>query len=133
MARRMSAKQRKYFGRARRAARRAPARIRRARRRHPRAALMTDLISAGAYGAVRQRISAALKPVSSMIPAGNIADEVTILAAAYLLRNRVPKMLRPAVKAAMYIEAAQIGQALASGGLGAIGAGNGASTAGNAW
>lgn len=74
---------------------------------------MAVLVSAGAYGALRSRISTLLSPVTSKIPLGNIGDEVGIFFLANYLKKQ--KTLKPFAKAAMYIEAARIGEAVITG------------------
>ncbi len=111
-------------GRIRRSFSRASKRVRRGARK---AAPIVGLIGAGAYGALRQRVSDQLAPITANIPAGNIADEVGMLGVNWIvgrfIGRRVP-ILRQITKAGMIIEAARIGEAVATGQLG-IGSTNG--------
>lgn len=70
--------------------------------------------SAGIYGALREKISNALNPVTSKIPLGSIGDEVGLLAVAHFLGKKV-RPLRKVSQAAMFIESARIGEAIADG------------------
>jgi hypothetical protein len=76
------------------------------------------LLVAGAYGAVRQRISAMVQPIATQFagPLGNIADEATMIGVAVLAKKFVKNpMVTQFANTAIMIEAAQIGQAFASG------------------
>lgn len=79
------------------------------------------LLGAGVYGALRNRISSAVAPLTSRIPFGGIADEIGMLginwAARRFIGGRVP-LVKDMAKAGMLIEAASIGNALAGGALG---------------
>lgn len=76
------------------------------------------------YGGTRAKISNALQPITNAIPLGNIADEVAIGAIAYVAHQKVKnKLVRNVARAALTVEAARIGEAIATGNLG-IGGGN---------
>lgn len=81
---------------------------------------MAMIIPAMAYGAVREKISTALTPLTSKIPLGNIADEVVLGLAAYLVAKKTSGLLSQVGKAALVIEAARIGEAAISGALGGM-------------
>lgn len=74
------------------------------------------------YGIGRQQIAQAIQPFTSKIPLGNIADEVGMIALAFAAKKFVKNpMVAQVANAAITIEMAQIGQALASGQLGNLG------------
>lgn len=78
-----------------------------------------QLLGAAGYGALREKISNALLPVTSKVPLGNIADEVVIGGLAYYGHKKVSNpLLKGALKAAVYVEAARIGETIANGQLG---------------
>lgn len=93
---------------------------------------MAKYVGAGVYGALRERLSTALDPISQKVPLGAIADEATMLGALYLgdkvIGRKVP-LVRDVAKAGMLIEAARIGETLARGqlnfGFSSQGGGNG--------
>lgn len=92
---------------------------------------MAVLLSAGAYGAVREKISNALMPVTSKIPLGNIADEVTLFGAGYLLQKNVRnKLVKEIAQAGMVVEAARIGEAAINNEIGLSSSGASVSSAG---
>jgi len=72
------------------------------------------LLGAGVYGALRERISNALAPLTSKLPFGDYADEAGILIAAFAVNKFIPKA-KIITEPAMVIEAARIGAGLASG------------------
>jgi len=78
------------------------------------------LVAAGAYGAVRGRLTQFVSPFAAKLPLGGISDEVGTMAALWAAKrfigNKVP-MVRQMADSGMLIEASQIGQALATGGL----------------
>lgn len=79
----------------------------------------TGLLGAAAYGALRAPIAKAMDPISSKLPiVGSLADNIVMLGACMLgkkfVGNKVP-MGQSIFKAGMLIEAAQIGQEIASG------------------
>ena len=79
------------------------------------------LLGATVYGGVREKVSMKLEPITAKIPMGNISDEVVMGGSAYLIKkfagSKVP-MLVPVLDAAMIIEAARVGEAVAKGQLG---------------
>lgn len=77
--------------------------------------LMSTIVPAMAYGAVREKLSDALSPVTAKVPMGNIADEVVLLGAAYFINKRNLMGLGKVAHAGMIIESARIGEALISG------------------
>lgn len=71
---------------------------------------------AGVYGAARGRLETLIAPVSAKIPMGAIADEVVLGTAAFLAgRYMKNPMVKKLSKAVLIVEAARIGDALASG------------------
>ena len=81
---------------------------------------MGSLVSAGAYGALRERVAQQLDPILSNVPGGAIADEVGMLGVNWAVNkymgNKIP-MLKEVTKYGMIIEASNIGRVLATGGL----------------
>lgn len=74
------------------------------------------LIGGGLYGAVRRYIDGWVKPITSKIPLGTIADEVALFTAAYFLNKNVKdKTAKQVAQAGMVVEAARIGEALSDG------------------
>ena len=114
MAKKRTSKQRRYFSKSKK------------RSSKRKGGLMATLLSAAIYGAAREKVSVKISPMTSKIPAGNIADEVGMLLVGYGVKkfvgSKVP-MLSDAAKAGMYIEAARIGEAIAKGQLGNLGTG----------
>lgn len=92
--------------------------------------MMSVLLGAGAYGAVREKLSNALTPLTSKIPLGNIADEAVLFAGGYLLAKKTKGVLKDIGTAAMYIEAARLGEAVVNGQIGLGGSSAGTS---NLW
>jgi len=87
--------------------------------------LVTKMISAAAYGAIRQKGAEAIAPITSQVPMlGNNADEVGMIILAEVVKkavgNKVP-YVKQIAETGQLIEAAQIGQNLASGGLAGFG------------
>ena len=82
---------------------------------------MAPLLAAGIYGAGRQKLAEFIQPVAARIPGGNIADEVAMIGANWAIKKfiggKVP-IIGQAAKTGMLIEAAAIGEAIASGSLG---------------
>ena len=77
---------------------------------------MGGLIFAGAYGAGRSYLATLMSPLSAKIPFGAIADEIVLMTTLGLTRKFVKNpMVNKICTVGMYIEAAQIGQAIASG------------------
>ena len=80
--------------------------------------LVRMILPALVYGAVRQKISGMVQPITTQFagPLGNIADEATMIGVAVLAKKFVKNpMVSQMANAAIMIEAAQIGQAIASG------------------
>jgi hypothetical protein len=80
--------------------------------------LVGTVVGAGVYGALRERLAAAVQPVTSMMPMGNIADEIALGGLAVILKKTIGKrmpMLNPVLNGAIAIESARIGSAIASG------------------
>lgn len=73
------------------------------------------LVGAGIYGALRERISDGIAPLTSKIPIGSIADEVVLLFAGSLVAKKTKGMLSDVGRAAAVIEASRIGVALSDG------------------
>lgn len=81
---------------------------------------LSKFVGAGVYGAIRQNVSDRLAPLTAKIPGGNIADEVVMLGANWIIgkyAGRKFPMIRPVTNAGMIIESARIGQAIANGEL----------------
>jgi len=83
--------------------------------------LVGQAVGAAAYGAVRERMSIALDPITQRVPMGQYADEAVMLTANYLLAsgkvpfvNKVP-FVRQVAKAGLMIEAARLGEQLVRG------------------
>jgi len=74
---------------------------------------MTALLGGGVYGALREKLSSLLAPVTQNIPLGTIGDEAALFLVANYLKKQ--KAIKPYAIAAMYIEAARIGEAVADG------------------
>jgi hypothetical protein len=106
-------------GRFRRAARRAGRFFRSQRRSTARGETTTSLLlGAGIYGALREKAANALIPVTSMVPLGNAGDEVILGVLGYMLAKKGSGVFRQVGKAAVTIEAARVGEMIASGTLG---------------
>lgn len=74
------------------------------------------LIGGGIYGALREKASNALTPLTSKIPFGNIADEAVLFGIGYFANKKMKdKTIKSVAQAAMFIEAARIGEAIADG------------------
>jgi hypothetical protein len=73
-------------------------------------------LAAGLYGALRARTSNALSPITQKIPLGDVADEAGMFAANWAVGKFV-KAARPVTQAGMLIEAARIGEAVATGSI----------------
>jgi len=112
------ARRRNFFKKARR--RFSAARVsRRSSRRSDGGGLMLTAGGAAIYGAARQRISDLAAPITSRIPLGGIADEVALgVGGYYLAKKSSMPLLKSIGRAAMTIEAARIGEAVATGSLG---------------
>ena len=76
-----------------------------------------NLLAAAAYGAVRGKISNALAPVAARVPAGEISDEVVMMGVNLLAEKALPAQFREAARQGQAIEAARLGDFLASRGL----------------
>jgi len=71
-----------------------------------------------AYGAIRQKVSDRIAPLTSKIPLGNLSDEAGMLGLAYVAKKFVGKkipLVSDVANAAMVIELARIGEAVANG------------------
>jgi hypothetical protein len=78
----------------------------------------TGIIIGGAvYGAARGYVSNAIKPVTDMIPFGNLADNVVMGGISYLAAKKGKGMVKQIGQAGLAIEAALAGQDLINGGL----------------
>ena len=74
------------------------------------------LIGGGAYGALRAKISNAIAPLTSKIPLGTIGDEVALFSLGYIANKKMKdKTIKSVAQAAMFIEAARMGEAFADG------------------
>lgn len=81
------------------------------------------LLAAALYGGVRERVSDMVAPATSKIPAGEISDEVGMLALNWILSRSLPGPMKPAARAGMIIEAARIGEFVADKGLAGLAGG----------
>jgi len=81
------------------------------------ASLMTAIGGAMIYGALREKASNALAPLTNKIPLGNIADEVVLGVASYFLAKKGSGLVREIGKAGLVIESARIGEAIVNGQL----------------
>lgn len=105
------AKRRKYRGFARKAARRAGI--------GNSAALVQ--VDAMLYGAVRQKVSDAIAPVTSKIPLGGVSDEVGMALVCWGISKYAGKgMLGNVARKGLVIENARLGEAIAQQGLGLV-------------
>lgn len=75
------------------------------------------LLAGALYGGIRERASDMLAPATAKIPAGEISDEVGMLALNWILSRSLPPAMKPAARAGMIIEAARIGEFIADKGL----------------
>lgn len=95
-------------------------RVRRSKRSGTLQKILLTILSAGAYGAVRAKISNVIAPVTDKIPLGNIADEtgmiITAIMAKKFIGNKVP-LIKKAADAGIVIESARIGEAVLAGGF----------------
>ena len=73
------------------------------------------------YGGLREKASNLLSPISSKIPFGSIADEITMGFASYMLAKKGKGMLKKVGIAGLTIESARLGEAIADGSLGVFG------------
>lgn len=78
---------------------------------------MKIAIGAAIYGAVRQKASNALAPITAKVPLGSIADEVVLGGLSYLGAKKLKGIAKDVCIAGMTIEAARIGEALISGAI----------------
>ena len=77
--------------------------------------LMTVVVPAMAYGAVRAKISDALTPITSKVPMGNISDELVMASLSYFVMKKNLMGMGNIAKAGLVIESARLGEALISG------------------
>lgn len=85
------------------------------------------LVGGGIYGGLRARLSNALAPITSKVPLGTISDEVGLFLVGWLAqRNIKNKIVRDVSMAAMTVEAARIGEAVAEGSVIGAASGSGA-------
>ena len=74
------------------------------------------LIGGGLYGAVRRYVDGWVKPITSKIPLGSIADEAVLFSVAYLLNKKMKdKTIKSVTMAGMAVEAARMGEAFSDG------------------
>lgn len=69
------------------------------------------------YGALREKMSLALLPLTSKIPLGTVADEVGMGVINYIVAKKTSGMLRDVAVKGLVIENARIGEALVSGNI----------------
>lgn len=82
-------------------------------------------VDAMAYGALREKVSTMIAPVSSKIPLGNISDEVAMGLVNWLVAKKTSGLLRNIAMKGLVIENARIGEAIVQG---QIGLGGGSTT-----
>lgn len=75
------------------------------------------LVAGGAYGALREKVSNVIAPLTSKIPiAGNISDEIGMFGLSYLIhKNMKSKQAKMIALAGMLVESARIGDGVVSG------------------
>jgi len=101
--------------------------IRRAGRRYSRSTNpLKIVIPAAIYGAGRQYLVILAKPLTSMVPLGQYADEAVLGTAGYLLAKKGKGMLKNVGTAMLTIEAASLGAGLVGGSGGSSGGNGGA-------
>jgi len=72
------------------------------------------------YGAVREKVSNLVAPLTAKIPLGGIADEIAMGGINYLVAKNTSGMLKDVAMKGLIIENARLGEALVSGGLGGL-------------
>ena len=85
--------------------------------------IVGTVAAAAAYGAFRNQLSNALKPLTDKIPMGNVSDEIGLGIAAIVAKKYLGKKMPMVAKiadAALVIESARLGEAAISGQLGGI-------------
>ena len=93
---------------------------RRSRKNSNKNTLMTLIAGSMLYGAVREKASNALLPVTARIPAGEFSDEVGLGVLSYLLAKRkIPflkniSVMQQVGRAGLTIESARVGQFLST-------------------
>jgi len=77
---------------------------------------MQILVGGGIYGAARRYLDAFVKPVTSKIPLGGIADEAGLFALMWVLNKNIKnKMVKQITIGGMAVEAARMGEAFSDG------------------
>lgn len=85
-------------------------------------------IDAMAYGALREKISAMVAPLTAKIPAGKYADNLVMGGIAYLVAKKTSGFLKNIASKGLVIENALVGSEVVKGGLlGAVGTTNNSS------
>jgi hypothetical protein len=69
------------------------------------------------YGAVREKASNMLTPITSKVPMGNIADELVLGTISYFLAKKGKGMVKQIGIAGLTIESARLGEAIADGSI----------------
>jgi len=87
-------------------------------------------IDSMAYGALRGYTSQLLAPLTAKIPLGDIADEVVMGFANYMIAKNTSGMIKDVALKGLTIENARLGEAVISGGLGSLTRGTGSTTEG---
>ena len=83
------------------------------------------ILPAGIYGALREKVSTMLDPVTSKVPGGSVADELVMGLASYIVAKKTKGTLREIGRAGLVIEAARVGEAMIDGSaFSALGAAN---------
>jgi len=75
------------------------------------------MLDAMAYGALRERMSSALVPLTSKIPLGTVADEVGMGILNYFVAKKASGMIRDIALKGLVIENARLGEAVVSGNI----------------
>lgn len=81
-------------------------------------------LASAVYGGMRAKVSNYLKPYTDKIPLGNISDEAGMIATSILVKKFIGRKIPFAnelTKAALDIEFARIGEAVATGDIGGFG------------
>lgn len=85
--------------------------------------LMSQVLGAVIYGAIRTPVATAARPISDKLPFGQLNDEVTMFGLAWVAKkffgSKVP-LVGNITRAGMLIEAGQAGQSLLGGSLGGL-------------
>lgn len=74
------------------------------------------LVASAAYGAVREKVSTVISPLTSKIPLGDVADEVGMIIVATVAKKYIKNpIVTKIADAALIVEGARIGESIATG------------------